>query len=408
MMNMKDSPGIVFICDKAPSTGAPHQHMAAIWLNHVGFKISCICSASEDTKIAPKFSTPLGELPITYVAPMKRGLLGKASWHFRFFLRILRARWAAAAGTLFYIQGHVSCPTAWLALLGVSSKQQIYHTQDYLEPGRYPFWAFFERRVALRASTVISNEINRGRFMASHYRLPGLPLTIPTYLPKNWNIQMLKLADRSRRLKHWDIHLPPNYRIVLHQGSYAKVRCGQQVLEALNLLPKNYFLAFTGNRAGSMLEAAQAEVATRPNLKGRVFFLNEMPYAEMLQLTTLFDASLLLYPNDGVGNFYQAPGRLTENIGSGVPIVTSRFPGLELLVLKHGLGEVCNQESAEDIARAIHSICKQDRNKLFKERLRLRKVFEEHLCYDRAAPRLEQAVLKTWALDTYSQHSSSQ
>ncbi|HXB97757.1 MAG TPA: hypothetical protein VNZ54_06860, partial [bacterium] len=199
-------------------------------------------------------------------------------------------------------------------------------------------------------------------------------------------------ARRARGLRRLGLPSDPGLRLVLHQGSYAPERCGDQILEALSLLPKRYHLAYTGCRPGPRLDAAARAVASRPALGGRVHFLPELPFADLLAATPLFDLGLLLYPNDGVGNFYQAPGRLTEYVGSGLAVVASRFPGLELLLLKHGLGETCDPESPRDIARAIGALGRPGRAAAGHRRLRLRRVFEEALCYDAGAAVLEGAL----------------
>lgn len=395
----KDRP-ILFICDKAPSNGAPHQHMAAIWLNHAGFNVRTLCSGRGGERGAGEYRTPLGAVKASYLGPLdwQQGAWVKLKWHLRYFLEILGERLRSAPDTLYYVQGHVSCPAAWLALMGVPRRRQVYHTQDYLEPGRHSVWAFFERRYARRAGTVLCNEINRGRFMASNYGLDAQPVTIPTTLPTAWIRSKPRQAGRARRLGKLGLPTDENLRLVLHQGPYLdEVRCGRSILDAMQLLPKRYILAFTGNQAGAWLDAAKRDVAARPGLTQRVHFIGQVPFDELLKVTELFDLGLLLYPNDGVGNFYQAPGRLTEYIGCGLPVVTSRFPGLELLVMKRGLGQVADPTSAEDIARAILALGQRDRRAIDEGRLQLRRTFEKELCYEASAALLERTVLSAGA-----------
>jgi hypothetical protein len=274
----------------------------------------------------------------------------------------------------------------------------VYHTQDYLEPGRHRVWQFFERAFARRAGTVLSNEVNRGRFMASSYGLDAMPVVIPTALPLAWSKHGPLPTQRASRLKALGIPADPGLRLVLHQGPYTEPgRCGSVILDAFALLPRHIHLAFTGNESEHRERLAWAEVERRPGLKGRVHFIKELSYADLLKATHLFDLGLLLYPNDGVGNFYQCPGRLTEYLGGGLPIVTSRFPGLELLVLKLGLGRACDPASAGDIARAVQELAGRTRAAIDKDRVRLRKVFEERLSYDHHAGLLESTLLGAFA-----------
>jgi len=73
-------------------------------------------------------------------------------------------------------------------------------------------------------------------------------------------------------------------------------------------------------------------------------------------------------------------------------VVASRFPGLELLFLKHGLGGLCDPESPADIARAILALDGRGQAARKATRLRLRRVFESELCFDRGAGLLEGAA----------------
>jgi hypothetical protein len=73
-------------------------------------------------------------------------------------------------------------------------------------------------------------------------------------------------------------------------------------------------------------------------------------------------------------------------------VVTSRFPGLELLVVKHALGRACDPESPQDIATALASIGSVGNAARAAESRRLRRVFNEALSYDAGARILEEAV----------------
>ncbi|HTB34759.1 MAG TPA: hypothetical protein VK842_07840, partial [bacterium] len=360
-------------------------------------QVLCVCPAPAGAAQALSFGTPLGPVPARFIPAPGPGAWGKLRWQLGLAWRLLWLRMTAPRGTVFMVQGHVACPAAWAALAGLPPRRVIYQTQNYLEPGRHRLWAFFERRLARRAGAVLCNEVNRGRFMASHYGLEKVPQTLPTALPLAWLPKPRPGARRrAAALRRLGLPSDPALRLILHQGSFAPERCGAEILEALALLPRRYHLAFTGSRPGARLDAARRAVAARPLLEGRVHFLPELPYADLLKATPHFDLGLLLYPNDGVGNFYQAPGRLTEYVGNGLAVVTSAFPGLELLLLRHGLGQACRPDSAQDIARAIATLGRRGRPSQARDSLRLRRAFEAALCYERGAPLLEGALAAAW------------
>jgi hypothetical protein len=101
---------------------------------------------------------PIGQIPATCLTT------GTVGFQLALLRELIRTRSIEGEASLFYVQGHVVVPAALFGLIGVARERIIYHTQDYLEPGRHPHWEFFERRFARRAGCVISNEPEPVRF----------------------------------------------------------------------------------------------------------------------------------------------------------------------------------------------------------------------------------------------------
>jgi glycosyltransferase involved in cell wall biosynthesis len=355
--------------------------MAAIWLSSRGHDVVCLCPGDG---LAQGFRTPLGTINADFVAP-RLNLAG----HLRFLLKVLSHRARSGPEVIFYVHGSAACPACYLGLLLASRRRVVYHTQDFLEPGRHPHWEFFERRMARRAAHVICNEPNRARFMASNYRLGVVPTVVRTALPREWPLPEFDGELRGRLLKPFAGRGTGGLRIILNIGPYSPVRCSSQLIEALSLLPERYVLVFTGGAGETVTGASAIAKARVTGMEDRIALLGELPYEELLRLTACCDIGVLLYPNDGIGNYYQAPGRLAEYVGCGLPVVTSSFPGLELLVMKHRLGAVCDPDNPPSIAAAIEQVCDRMEAKQVEERSRLALLARTELAYENDAEKLE-------------------
>lgn len=280
-------------------------------------------------------------------------------------------------------------------MLGVPSRRIVYHSQDFLEPGRYRFWEFFERRFARRAGHVILNEENRARFMASHYRLGQVPTVVRTALPAVWPQPETRTAERDEILKRAGRFGESGIRIIVTLGPVNSRRGGRPLLEAFADLPSNYLLVSSrhdpNDPAGKEVQEGIDFLKSR-GVENRAVFLDEMPYGELLQLASACDIGILLYPADCINNYYQAPGRLTEYLSCGLPMVTSAFPGLELLFLKTGIGTACDPTSSSEIAAAIRRLGERGDDEIASERKRLRLLARTDLAYDAQAGRIEAIV----------------
>ena len=355
--------------------------MAAYWLAARGCEVKALCGGTGGRGI---LDSPLA--PVQYQAcpgGSRAFLTGVAR-------EMLQVRFRT--DTVYYLQGHEVTLPALFMLAGLPSRRIIYHTQDFLEPGRYPHWEFCERLVARRAGCVISNEPNRARFMQSYYRLRKPPLVVPTLLPEAWPIPERDEGLRRSILARADRQDGPDLRLVMNQGAFSRARCGQELIQSFHLLPPHYILILTNTD-----QPAYARLLGNPALQmlhrqRRFIALGHLGFEDLLRHTACCDLGVMLYPNEGIGGYYQAPGRLTHYMGCGLPMVASNFPGLELAFLKHSLGAVCDPASPEAIALAIRQVGEESDARCEERRVRLRVLARTVFAYDRQAWQIEEAV----------------
>ncbi len=382
-------PRIQFIAAADPVAGAPHQAMAGLWLANRGYEVHFL-GLGESTR--DRVETPLGRIPAKFLPDSTWNKFGGLA------LEVLRRRLRSGPGTIFYIAGSPVIGAALVGLAGLPADRVVYHMQDFLDPGNHPWWCHLERMAARKAGVVILNEPNRARFMASHYRLKRLPIVVRTALPKSWPIPERSPELRRQLLGGRKNIAQSDTKLIAVGGPYSEVRCTAEALQAVGMLPRNYLLMFTGAPEGSDAYKKLLSALRRTGTQDRAVILGKLPFQELLAHFACCDMGLLLYPNNSLGNYYQSPGRLTEYIGCGVPVVASDFLPFELLVLRHRIGRVCRSDAPTDIARAIREIGERSEDENCKERERLRNLAQTELAYDNEATRIERALAQhQWA-----------
>ncbi|MBY0587475.1 glycosyltransferase [bacterium] len=357
--------------------GATHHETACRYLAGQGLRVRWICV----NPVRWPSSVWPSETFMADPRPRSSTTLGKLAWQTSLTAHIARLAWNHQG--VIYVCGSYATPAIYPLLPFLSGKTIFYHTQDYLEPSHHPGRSRIERAVCRRARFVFVNETNRGRFLQSNYGLSETPITIPTALPLDWPV-----ARRSSSPRRFGQTVIEEGAIsLLHLGGYATNRCTPTLLEALGRLGDRYRLIFTGSPPGSPSEKQITDHAGRLGIQRQIITLPYLAYADVFQLIADADLGILLYPNDGVGNFYQSPGRLTEFAASGIPIVTSRFPGLENLLFKHSIGTCADPTSPDDLATAIRAAIEAHPPSPATHE-RIRSIFRKELAYEVHGERL--------------------
>ncbi|MBA4388068.1 MAG: hypothetical protein C0404_08815 [Verrucomicrobia bacterium] len=352
-----------------------------LWLAKNGYRVHFVIPGDPSNAT---LSTPYVSAPAYHVR------LGGMAGLGRFVKTLLRARLRFGSGAVYWITGCVSALAASFALAGMSRKRIIYYNCDFLEPGRHPFFEYFERSFARGAGSVASNEPNRARCMASIYGLSSVPVVLESRLPAEWPFPDYNPVERTRLLSMIGLSDSEDVRLIVAGGGFSRLRCSEELLSALRDLPETYILVFSGMPSHDESSCEGRVMISRLGLTRRVVCLPYLPREDLIRTFAASDIGMLLYRNDGIGNYYQGPGRLTEYIGSGIPYVASDFPGLRTVTLEHSLGALCKAESATDIAAAILLLGQKNSSERMQERQRLRRAFRKELSFDRQASRAEE------------------
>lgn len=282
---------------------------------------------------------------------------------------------------LTYIMGQAIAPRTALSLLGGGrSRRLVYHTHDFFDPNSYPVRFALEGMLARKAACHLNGEYHRAYLCKTFYNLKNRIMVAPPNLPAAWPVPQHQEAVRREHGVG-----PDDTLLVLH-GGHSALRATDVLIEALSRLPQYFRLAMTSPQTKTI-----ENVANRFGVLHRIIFLGAQEYASMLQFSVNADIGILLHVNNDLGNFFQAPGRLTEYIACGLPVLTSNFTGLQLLVKEHALGRAVNPESAEDIAAGLFRLDRERRAGQH-SRASIRATFEKHFAFENWEERVVQTV----------------
>ena len=289
------------------------------------------------------------------------------------FRELFRAR--LGSFDVIYIHSQSLSARAYVALLGpLFGKKLVYHNPDYYDPLRHPLYYFFEKRFCRKLALYLNNEFHRAYITRAAYRLHCPVVTVPIMLPACWPFPQRDETLRAEMCGGNDDSL---FVLVLH-GGYGEVRMVPELFEALRLLPKRFRLVMFDR------EHRQAEVDRKLNelgLADRVVRYPRMNILELARYTVNADAGILLYQNNDLGNFFTAPGRLTEYVGAGLPVVATNHTGLENLVWRYKLGVTVDSTKPAKLAEGIANLAEMVRQRQFRAEA-LRQTFLEQLAFD--------------------------
>lgn len=203
-----------------------------------------------------------------------------------------------------------------------------------------------ERGWAARSARVITVNDAYADVMAERLRVLR-PLVV-----MNCSYRYEPAEPRERRF-HDRFGLPPDEKVVLYHGGLFPHRGIEQLLDAIAGLRSGISLVLMGY---GVLEPEFRRRATEPALAGRVWLMNAVPPADLLDWVACADVVAMPIQASTLNHRLTTPNKLFEAMAAGVPSVVSDLPGMASIVRETGCGVLIDPEDVTALARAVESI----------------------------------------------------
>ncbi len=377
MTNTPRDRSVVFITTMDPDT-TPHAEWIPWTLERAGWRVTTVTPEGRGSLLREV----LGGRWMCRTFPFGRAA-NRLRGEYALLRELLKARFGPESVIYLHSQG-LGWRAALVFLGPLFGKRLVYHNPDYYDPIAYPIRAALEGLLARKCDLIVSHEFHRGYIMRAAYRLRCPVLVSPPHLSMGWPIPPPS-AERRREMAG---EREDAFLLRLHSGFHPR-RMVPQLFEALAVLPDRFRLVMTGRPDGSP-DPAAARLARKLGVFDRVVTLPRVNYRTMLEYTASSDAGILLYSNNDLGNFFQAPGRLTEYLACGLPVVASRFTGIENLVLRYGIGRCAETGDPTALADAILGLESDKRAGRFSAGS-MRRCFETYFAYEHWETRVRAA-----------------
>ncbi len=173
-------------------------------------------------------------------------------------------------------------------------------------------------------------------------------------------IDIVESKQKSAQMKK-EYNIPQETKIILYLGRYELGRGLIELIEAMKYV-KNGILFMRGY---GRMEGELRSYVINKKISERVIFLNPVSMEEMVKTSTFADIGIIPYKPVNLNNKFAAPNKLFEYMMAGLAIVAFRSEITEKMIMQTDTGEVFDNHSPTEIARAINRIIdNQDRMQL--------------------------------------------
>jgi glycosyltransferase involved in cell wall biosynthesis len=241
----------------------------------------------------------------------------------------------------------------WIAAYKLKARLVYYPLELYAEQaGAYSAFFRIVEKILLRfcVDAVLTQNEERGTIYTKERGCRVKPLVIHNYKPR-------REAPRSNKLRSL-LALDEKTKIVLYEGLFRTGRWLDFLVRSAEYLPDDAVLVLMGNAAGqeAWWRDSIEVLLQQPHIGPKVRIAPWVPHDEVMSYVADADAGVIIYDDAVRNNFYCEPGKLSDYVLSGIPVVVPDFPTIGPVVRQYGIGAAFNGNKPEEIARAVISV----------------------------------------------------
>lgn len=247
--------------------------------------------------------------------------------------------------------------TGWL-IKKILSCRLVYYPFELYGEQAYPapaVWRRIEKK--LLASGDLDALITQNEGRARVYREDRGAVIDPVIIQNFKKYQDVQPSNRLRLT----LNLPESARIIVYEGVFAPGRWLDRLIQSVRFLEEDILLILIGKKT-PWWERNLAPLLEDLQIQQRVRFMPWVPSEQLTEYISGSDAGVIIYDDSVRNNYYCAPGKLSDYIISGVPVIAPNFPSIGPIIRKYGIGETFEVGSPEQIAGAIMSLLEKPRS----------------------------------------------
>jgi len=170
------------------------------------------------------------------------------------------------------------------------------------------------------------------------------PVTIGNY--KAW--KNVRPQNKLREL----LGVPDGKRLVLYEGLLTSGRWLDKLIGSVEYLPDDVCLGFVGSKRRWWVETIEP-LLEHMAIGNKVAVGPLIPHDDLLSYVADADAGVIIYDDFVRNNYYCAPGKLSDYVLAGVPIVAPDFPTIGPVIDRLKIGTTFSSSEPQEIAKAI-------------------------------------------------------
>ena len=190
---------------------------------------------------------------------------------------------------------------------------------------------------------------------------------VPFYIIRNISDFDQSFIPKSRV----QLSLPEDKKIILLQGAGINVdRGAEELIDAMEFV-QNAVLYIIGS--GDVWENLKQKVLFNKNIQNKVVLINKLPKFELINYTFNADIGLSIDKNTNLNYLYSLPNKIFDYIQAEIPILASRLPEIENIILQYKIGDFIDDHNPKTIANKLNEMLYSQQLSSYKKYLAIAK-----------------------------------
>ena len=167
------------------------------------------------------------------------------------------------------------------------------------------------------------------------------------------------------------LSLPEDKKIILLQGAGINVdRGAEELIDAMEFV-QNALLYIIGN--GDVWKNLKQKVSFNKSIQNKVVLINKLPKSELINYTFNADIGLSIDKNTNLNYLYSLPNKIFDYIQAEIPILASRLPEIENIILQYKIGDFIDDHNPKTIANKLNEMLYSQQLSSYKKYLAIAK-----------------------------------